>query len=775
MTNPEPISDRRAVAMAFLQRVLPSHGMYFSAVKTRTGKGVKRLSCATLTELWDALSSEVTDTYFSTATFKDNSSSAAANIEAIQALRLDVDCGPKKPYSTAAKGMIAILHFAQAAGLPPPGLILSGSGVHAYWPLSTALSRRAWERYAEGLKATCKAHGLQADHTVTTDAARILRCPGTFNCKLPGVPIEVEAHSSFFKCGPYDAALFDRLCIGNVVDLPLRVETLEPQSVGQPSSPALYCPATVKHYASMLSAIPIEERDNRQVWVETGMALYELGWGDAGLTLWSLWSARSGKYDEGEQRRMWESFARPYDGPKITMGSLVRRAEQHGWKPPVEPPVAPLFPNSACDNEPVQFSAERLKRERAWNLTAAGKVRDHNYQNTRIALATLGLRARYNVFIDKKDAIVPWISPEWITFSDDLIAPIRKQILDHYKFDPGKDCVVDVLEEFAIDGSYDPVVDYLKSLEWDGVKRLETWLTTYTGADDNKLNRCFGLVTIVAAVRRALHPGTKFDHMLILEGVQGTGKSTVVEILGLREYYKNQAVNFQDPRSVIEALNGAWFYEWAELAGMRRTESERLKAMLSTSVDCARMAYGRMVTIRPRRCVIMGTTNAVQGEYLSDYTGGRRYWPVVTTKIKLDELRRDVGQLFAEAVTVERDYGPLTLPASLIDKALAIQKSRTQKPEWVDLLSDIKGFILNKGTPLAEERVLAKDITTQWLKLTAAQMNSGTYRSISNAMRELGWEMKVFRHDGMARRGYVKFHKQPEMGHEDNGEVEFND
>jgi predicted P-loop ATPase len=242
------------------------------------------------------------------------------------------------------------------------------------------------------------------------------------------------------------------------------------------------------------------------------------------------------------------------------------------------------------------------------------------------------------VFIDKKDAIVPWLGPDWVTFSDDLIAPIRKHILDLYKFDPGKECVIDVLEEFAIDGAYDPVVNYLGGLRWDGVERLQTWLINYLGAEDNALNRCFGTVTLVAAVRRALHPGAKFDHMLILEGEQGTGKSTVVEILGLKEYYRNQTINFQDPKSIIEALSGAWFYEWAELAGMRRIEVEKLKSMLSTAVDSARMAYGRMVKIRPRRTIIIGTTNAVRGEYLSDSTGGRRYWSVVTKKILLNDL-----------------------------------------------------------------------------------------------------------------------------------------
>ena len=37
--------------------------------------------------------------------------------------------------------------------------------------------------------------------------------------------------------------------------------------------------------------------------------------------------------------------------------------------------------------------------------------------------------------------------------------------------------------------------------------------------------------TLIAAVRRVRQPGVKFDEMLVLEGEQGTGKSTALSIL----------------------------------------------------------------------------------------------------------------------------------------------------------------------------------------------------------------------------------------------------
>ena len=44
---------------------------------------------------------------------------------------------------------------------------------------------------------------------------------------------------------------------------------------------------------------------------------------------------------------------------------------------------------------------------------------------------------------------------------------------------------------------YHPVREYLKSLEWDGVKRIDTWLSKYAGVEDNPYTRAVGCKTLV--------------------------------------------------------------------------------------------------------------------------------------------------------------------------------------------------------------------------------------------------------------------------------------
>jgi predicted P-loop ATPase len=104
-------------------------------------------------------------------------------------------------------------------------------------------------------------------------------------------------------------------------------------------------------------------------------------------------------------------------------------------------------------------------------------------------------------------------------------------IIEHFDFDPGKDSVADATTVLCLENSFDPIVDYLDSLDWDGTPRLETWLTTYAGVDDTPLNRAIGRLTLVAAVRRVRSPGVKFDQIMVLEGPEGTNKSTLIAVL----------------------------------------------------------------------------------------------------------------------------------------------------------------------------------------------------------------------------------------------------
>ena len=76
------------------------------------------------------------------------------------------------------------------------------------------------------------------------------------------------------------------------------------------------------------------------------------------------------------------------------------------------------------------------------------------------------------------------------------------------------------------------VKHYLEGLQWDGIRRLDTLLSDYLGADDTPYTRAVMRKSLCAAVGRAVVGGIKYDYMPIFTGPQGIGKSTFLAILG---------------------------------------------------------------------------------------------------------------------------------------------------------------------------------------------------------------------------------------------------
>ena len=117
------------------------------------------------------------------------------NVIALKAIWLDVDVKAEKGYSTLDEARAALEQFIAAAKLPPASaVVLSGRGVHVYWISDRPLSQSQWQPYAEGLVSLVRQHGLKADYGVTTDSARVLRVPGTFNYKSdPPKPVRLAS------------------------------------------------------------------------------------------------------------------------------------------------------------------------------------------------------------------------------------------------------------------------------------------------------------------------------------------------------------------------------------------------------------------------------------------------------------------------------------------------------------------------------------------------------------------------------------------------------
>lgn len=355
--------------------------------------------------------------------------------------------------------------------------------------------------------------------------------------------------------------------------------------------------------------------------------------------------------------------------------------------------------------------------------------------NIGVALGLLGVSLSYDEFADRK-----LITRDGMTkiIEDKHVTDFWLEVDREYKFRPSKEYFRDVLDNRCRDATHHPVKDYLASITWDGVKRNDTWLIKYAGAEDTPYTRAVGRLLLVAACRRIQQPGCKYDEMVILESPQGTLKSSALSVLAVKQaWFSDSLILDADQQRQIEATKGKWIVEAPELHGMSKANHTALKSYLARAVDEARKSYGRETEICPRQFVLVGTTN--ETEYLKDATGNRRYWPVKINTFDLEALARDRDQLWAEAAAAEAAGESIRLDKSLWPAATEAQDDRYQVGAMQLLLGEKLGD--------HEGRILVADIY-DLVGLILVDVTPAQESSIGNAMRKLGWTRKRARRGG---------------------------
>ena len=278
---------------------------------------------------------------------------------------------------------------------------------------------------------------------------------------------------------------------------------------------------------------------------------------------------------------------------------------------------------------------------------------------------------------------VPWKHPSkfWRDADD---AQLISYVDTHYGTFSARNYDIAVTK-VSDDRSYHPIREFIANLPaWDGVERVDTLLIDYLAAEDTPYVRAVTRKTLCAAIKRVLVPGSKFDSMLVLNGPQGVGKSTLIAKLAGEWFSDSLNLSDTKDKTAAEKLQGYWILEIGELAGLRKAEVETLRSFLSRQNDIYRASFGKRATPHLRQCVFFGTTNAESG-YLRDTTGNRRFWPVKTPgggkKHSWELTEEDIRQIWAEVLVYVERGEKLYLDASMETLAKAEQREAMESDE----------------------------------------------------------------------------------------------
>lgn len=303
-----------------------------------------------------------------------------------------------------------------------------------------------------------------------------------------------------------------------------------------------------------------------------------------------------------------------------------------------------------------------------------------------------------------------------------------------------KEAVFDAIINYSRNDVRNEPRDWMKSLSWDGVSRISSFFKECAGSEDSEYGEAVSRNFWISMIARIFDPGCKVDTMLILEGLQGTFKSTLFYEVGGKFYAEAPG----DIRSVefLKCLEGKMIVEFAELSSFSRAEVNFIKKIITCRTDRYRASYAKLPEDHPRTSIFTGTTN--DDEYLTDPTGARRFTPIRVNKIDIKYIRNNREQLFAEAVAA---YNSKEAWWNFPDQAKNEQEMRRIHDSWEIPISE---YVSNK------EDVLVSEVAAH-IGIVQKDLDKPTQMRIAHILKVLGtFERKPIYRNGIQVRGWKK-------------------
>lgn len=443
---------------------------------------------------------------------------------------------------------------------------------------------------------------------------------------------------------------------------------------------------------------------------------------DSGVTQTAYFLAGTNGYEMGHFKCMHASCAHEYEGGDHAVLAALGHPE-HSFED-LGPPEKPELP------------AKRVKKG---SLSQNKQGIEATLDNLVRVLAdpdSCGMHICFDEFSGDR-LVCPQGESEYRLWQDVDLIDLRLH-LERNGFVPiGRELMRDAFEKQCQLNRVDTAKDWLAGLSWDGVERCEKFFVTYAGVEDSPYARAVGRYFWTALAGRVLKPGLQCDMMPVLCGGQGAGKSSLVRALVEKDSLHGVLSFDMNEDNMRRELQRRLVLEVSELQGFGSKAIEAIKSFITQPIDSWVPKYKEERVERPRRNVLIGTTND-QG-FLNDPTGARRFLPMVVGDMDVSAVARDRRQLWAEAADLylveglawedayelakneHAKYAVEDVVAELLDAWLAKKPSEGGPVEWfklADAIQEIYGLASVGGVKRAQEMHLGRLLRARGYKNT---------------------------------------------------------
>lgn len=319
--------------------------------------------------------------------------------------------------------------------------------------------------------------------------------------------------------------------------------------------------------------------------------------------------------------------------------------------------------------------------------------------------------------------------------------PISKELI--------RESVLAIAEE----NEFDSAIEWIVSLQHDGVKRCETFLTDYFGVEDTAYHRAASLYLWTAMAGRVLKPGCQADMSVILVGGQGAKKTTAVKSMAPNNDLFVSIDLSKDEDDLARKMKGKLVGEIAELRGLMTKDLDGIKDWLTRTHEEWTPKYREFVTKFARRLVFIGTTNEPQ--FLADSTGARRFLPVtVGHKIDTDGIIAVREQCWAEAAALVVAGGIQWQRA----ERLAIEQHDDYRvvDDWEPLIrAYLEDDLFGEQGGERKEVVTTTEVLVAALRFDEKQIARRETTRVAGVLKALGYERRKVRIENVTKWAFV--------------------